>query len=306
MEKIDKSCVGFVGTGNGLTSHRKHGFSSFCVRVDSNVNRNPVLFNSKRVLPGILQLSMNVQDEEDYFSKPYSSSNSSSNSESPKESEKETEETPETVTTTARVEVPKINDLKTKLLQLSAITNRGQIASQDQRDEIERTLNTLASQNPSKNPVDKEEIEGVWELIYSDSMLFKTNPVFALSSISPFFSIGEIKQKLFVDSGVLENEAELKLFPGITATTVTKAELIPVSGTRIELKIKDTSIQAKSIVSNSQIDLSQLKLNIPVSELYQRINNGTVPETYFDTIYLDSSMRISRSKSGTLFAFVKL
>ncbi|KAA8499281.1 Light-induced protein, chloroplastic [Porphyridium purpureum] len=191
--------------------------------------------------------------------------------------------------------------LKTRLVTLAAASNRGQSASVTQRDLIEVLAKRLEELNPNPDPVDMPMIDGVWDLIYSSTQLYKTSP-FLLGAATPLVQVGLVRQTIFVDSGEAINEVSVTSFPAISGRVITTMRIAPVSGKRLECKVEKTELKGGSIAG--RLDIGMLDVDIPVQQVVERLN-GTVPETFFDTVYLDDLMRISRSKNGALYIFVK-
>mmetsp|Transcript_9299 Transcript_9299/g.24593 ORF Transcript_9299/g.24593 Transcript_9299/m.24593 type:complete len:298 (-) Transcript_9299:826-1719(-) len=205
--------------------------------------------------------------------------------------------------TTGSVETEKPKELIPRLLRLAASTERGQLSSQVQAEEAERVMNMLAAQSPTENPVDSAEIDGAWELVYSSAKLFMTNPLLAAAA-TPLLRVGQICQELNLAAGTLVTTVQVEGVPRVTATIETSARATPLSGERIEVAVSESKIQGGNVMGGL-LDLNRLRITVPVEDIVRR-TRGAVPEAYFDTIYLDKSFRIARSKAGNLYAFCKM
>ena len=79
------------------------------------------------------------------------------------------------------VGVKDISSLLTPLLTTAATTDRGQFASDTQKDMIASIISELESMSPSEGlsqPTLSPSIAGTWELVYSDTQLFRSSPFF--------------------------------------------------------------------------------------------------------------------------------
>ena len=64
------------------------------------------------------------------------------------------------------------------LLQIAASTGRGEYASTAQKDLAMTYITTLEANNPTPEPTKSPQIVGTWELIYSNTQLFRSSPFF--------------------------------------------------------------------------------------------------------------------------------
>jgi PAP_fibrillin len=66
-----------------------------------------------------------------------------------------------------------------KLLQLAATTGRGEFATKEQREEEAMNyIATLESNNPTLQPTLSPILQGTWELVFSNTQLFRSSPFF--------------------------------------------------------------------------------------------------------------------------------
>eukprot|EP00184_Porphyridium_aerugineum_P001299 CAMPEP_0184699164 /NCGR_PEP_ID=MMETSP0313-20130426/5531_1 /TAXON_ID=2792 /ORGANISM="Porphyridium aerugineum, Strain SAG 1380-2" /LENGTH=293 /DNA_ID=CAMNT_0027158209 /DNA_START=212 /DNA_END=1093 /DNA_ORIENTATION=+ len=193
------------------------------------------------------------------------------------------------------------NQLIRKVFELAACTSRGQTATQQQKDTMEGYVNQLCKKNPNPDPVETVYMDGDWELVYAGMPLFKTNP-FLAAAATPLLDVGQIKQRIDLDIGKLITMVDVTLFPGITGVVETESTVVPAGSERLEIKIKSTKLKGGELVK--QISLNALNIEVPIDRIYEQVR-GAVPETYFDTVYLDEHVRVSRGKSGALFIYSK-
>lgn len=191
--------------------------------------------------------------------------------------------------------------LTTKLLRLCAITNRGQFANDNQRETIDTLASSLEALSPTMEAVNSVGFEGVWTLAYISAPLFKTQPLL-MAGATPLLEINNVRSRIELGIGRVTTDVEVVAFPQITATVRTTSTATPVGSDRIELVVDKSTIIGDKL--GGQVDLGGLSVDIPIAKIYERIR-GATPESYFDTYYLDDEVRISRSKSGTLYIYVK-
>lgn len=194
-------------------------------------------------------------------------------------------------------------EMKGKLLEVAAATDRGQLATSAQKEAVEDLVSMLEAANPTDSPVDTALIDGTWLLVYASKPLFKTTPLL-LAAATPLLVVGQVKQTLRVDSGELVNDVDVTAFPLISATVSTTARVTPVTGERLELVVEKTGVKGKNIAG--KLDLGGIGGSLPVEQLYGKLKNGAVPEMFLDTFYLDEKMRISRGKGGAIYVYSKM
>lgn len=189
-----------------------------------------------------------------------------------------------------------------KLLQISAATERGQIATETQITTVDDVVMQLEEINPNPQPVETDLLDGTWTLVYTSSKLFKSNP-FLLPAATPLLKVGQVRQTIRIDDGSLATEVDVVAFPITSGTVKTTARITPVGGERLELTVEKTTIIGGKIAN--RLDLGGINFDIPIEQIYTRIKNAS-PDTYVDTYYLDEKLRISRSKQGKLYIYSRL
>jgi hypothetical protein len=68
--------------------------------------------------------------------------------------------------------------LKKRVVALAAASGRGQDATAAQKTAMETLVTTLAENNPTPEPTASALFSGDWELVYSDTHLFRSSPFF--------------------------------------------------------------------------------------------------------------------------------
>ncbi|CAN0265097.1 unnamed protein product, partial [Ectocarpus sp. 12 AP-2014] len=180
--------------------------------------------------------------------------------------------------------------LKQKLLRKAVATlNRGFVAEESDRLDVEEIIEMLEMENP--NPKSCEGFEtgssplaGRWQLLYTTSL-----DVLSLQ-INPAVTVGKIFQQIESDGRSIQNIIELQppfaavnKILGSTMTTLTarttfsffaifcvKLETEPVSDSRINLKFVRTEIKANSLFGR-ELDLPTLGVNIPSAERLEKL-----------------------------------
>ncbi|CAM9683269.1 unnamed protein product [Ectocarpus sp. 12 AP-2014] len=180
--------------------------------------------------------------------------------------------------------------LKQKLLRKAVATlNRGFVAEESDRLDVEEIIEMLEMENP--NPKSCEGFEtgssplaGRWQLLYTTSL-----DVLSLQ-INPAVTVGKIFQQIESDGRSIQNIIELQppfaavnKILGSSMTTLTarttfsfcamfrvKLETEPVSDSRINLKFVRTEIKANSLFGR-ELDLPTLGVNIPSAESLEKL-----------------------------------
>ncbi|CAM9933819.1 unnamed protein product [Ectocarpus sp. 6 AP-2014] len=173
--------------------------------------------------------------------------------------------------------------LKQKLLRKAVATlNRGFVAEESDRLDVEEIIEMLEMENP--NPKSCEGFEtgssplaGRWQLLYTTSL-----DVLSLQ-INPAVTVGKIFQQIESDGRSIQNIIELQppfaavnkilgsSMTTLTArTTIVKLETEPVSDSRINLKFVRTEIKANSLFGR-ELDLPTLGVDIPSAERLEKL-----------------------------------
>jgi PAP_fibrillin len=71
-----------------------------------------------------------------------------------------------------------VEEAKTFILSVGAISGRGEYAKKIQKESVLTSIAVLEKNNPSPDPCSSEAILGTWELVYSSTELFRSSPFF--------------------------------------------------------------------------------------------------------------------------------
>ncbi|CAN0283733.1 unnamed protein product [Ectocarpus sp. 6 AP-2014] len=212
--------------------------------------------------------------------------------------------------------------MKREVLSIAATSNRGQVATQEEKDAAMDLIFQLESLNPTPDATNVNTIGGAWELVYTDTQPFRCSPFFmALGEVfgedkgqaETLFSlhraatsngeIGRVRQTISESMLVSEIDLKVGLLPGLPmalkGTVVTKARLNPVSSDSFTVAVESTSV-----TNNNILAFLDDAVEVPVERVYSTLR-GSVPEAKLSTYYLDDDMRISRMSDDHVFVFVR-
>lgn len=196
----------------------------------------------------------------------------------------------------------KRTSMMARLLQLAAVTSRGQLATDGQMATMDDIVMSLEELNPNPQPVETDLIDGLWTLVYSSARLFQSSKLLMLAA-KPLIELGQVRQRIAVNDGTLMTEVDLVAFPATSGTLKTTGRVTPVGAERLEVTVEKTTVTGGKLVNT--LDLGGLSFDIPVEQILTRVRSMS-PETYIDTYYLDDNLRISRSKEGKLYIYTRL
>ena len=236
--------------------------------------------------------------------------------------------------------------LKSDILRLAAACNRGEAATARDKDTARTLASSLEALNPTPEPTRSPGCQGTWELIFSDTQLFRSSPFFmagravcaegeearrydwfcdmhrAALAIS---TVGKVRQVISAERVTSEFEVRAGAVPFVS-------DFVPMlrySG-GMPLLIEGAIVSSASIEDNSGdgysllMDTVEIKgSNIP--GVRQALDSGLMLQTrqlgglleqavpayanqtpFFRTSYLDDEMRISRDQDGKLFVYSRL
>ena len=71
-----------------------------------------------------------------------------------------------------------IQDLKSRVLQIAALTNRGENSLEKQQALALSLIEAIERRNTVTDPACSKDVLGVWDLVYSNTYLFRSSPFF--------------------------------------------------------------------------------------------------------------------------------
>ena len=182
-----------------------------------------------------------------------------------------------TATTTTTTSLPYLAErrpLKTALLALAARTKRGEIANEKEKTLALELITKLEGYNPTDYPCNDELAFGKWELIYSNTNLFRSSPFWMAAravcqegdqastfntfcdlhrDALAFTNMGRITQIISTTSLTSEFETIVPVIPGlpitITGTIVSNSDIVTSTSTSWTLFMNNMTISTTSLTS---------------------------------------------------------
>ena len=179
-------------------------------------------------------------------------------------------------TTTSLRNLAERRPLKTAILALAARTKRGEIASDKDKEKMSELIMKLESYNPIENPCQNELSLGSWELIYSNTNLFRSSPFFMAAravcqtgieaerfnlfcdlhrDALSFTNMGKITQIITETSLTSEFETFVPIIPGLP---------IIIKGTIVSNSDIETKLNNSWILMMDKVRIKENSSNIPI------------------------------------------
>jgi hypothetical protein len=218
--------------------------------------------------------------------------------------------------------------LKTALLALSARTNRGQIATSEEKNKALELVRKLESFNPTKDPALDELSLGRWELVFSNTQLFRSSPFFMAAravckdgqetnsfnqfcdlhrEALMFTQIGKVTQIISTDKLVSEFVSIVAALPGfpltVTGTIVSSADIISKTSDSYELYMDKVQIKGSNLPGPFGDFFNNFE-GLPIRALEKFLGeSGPRSRPIFHTLYIDTHMKISRDQDDNFFVY---
>lgn len=190
---------------------------------------------------------------------------------------------------------------KTALLNAIAGTNRGLLASEQQKQSILAAIATLEELNPTARPVEAANLlEGNWRLLYTTSK--------ALLNLDrvPVYKLGQIYQCIRVETTSVYNIAEIYGLPYLEGLVSVAAKFEPVSERRVQVKFQRSIVGLQRLIRYSSPEdfIQQIEAGKKFTALDVPITSDT-QQGWLDITYIDNDMRIGRGNEGSVFVLSK-
>ncbi|MEA5564374.1 PAP/fibrillin family protein [Anabaena sp. UHCC 0399] len=190
---------------------------------------------------------------------------------------------------------------KAALLDAIALTNRGLLASQPQKQFILAAIASLEDLNPTPRPLEATNLlEGNWRLLYTTSK--------ALLNIDriPVYKLGQIYQCIRVETTSVYNIAEIYGLPYLEGLVSVAAKFEPVSERRIQVKFERSIIGLQRLIGYTSPEnfIQQIVAGKKFTALDVPIKSDT-QQGWLDITYLDENLRIGRGNEGSVFVLSK-
>ncbi|WP_375472541.1 PAP/fibrillin family protein [uncultured Nostoc sp.] len=190
---------------------------------------------------------------------------------------------------------------KAALMDAIALTNRGIVATEEQKQAILIAIANLEDFNPTPRPVEASNLlDGNWRLLYTTSK--------ALLNLDrlPLCKLGQIYQYIRVETTSVYNIAEIYGLPYLEGLVSVAAKFEPVSGRRVQVKFKRSIIGLQRLIEyNSPVTFIQ---QIEAGRKFPGIDvaiNSDKQQGWLDITYIDNDLRIGRGNEGSVFVLTK-
>ncbi|CAN0442739.1 unnamed protein product [Ectocarpus sp. 12 AP-2014] len=221
-------------------------------------------------------------------------------------------------------DVDEITLIKNSLLQVAAMTERGQLATEAQQNDMDLLLERLEELKAEEllEPYKDENMVGTWTLVYSSSQAFRSSPffatfqaligkqgvaerIFSFTDAFPNAKIGQARQIVNEDCTELLSRVEMSVWPHsrwISGVVETRSKIVNDDiGDRLEVIVDDTRV-SDSILGKISPRLEEVR--VPVDQLSERLFDR-IPRITLDTVFLDQDLRVSRLPDRTFLIYVK-
>ncbi|MEH1815330.1 MAG: PAP/fibrillin family protein [Nostoc sp.] len=190
---------------------------------------------------------------------------------------------------------------KAALMDAIAGTNRGLLATEEQKQSILVAIANLEDFNPTPRPVEASNLlDGNWRLLYTTSK--------ALLNLDrlPLCKLGQIYQYIRVETTSVYNIAEIYGLPFLEGLVSVAAKFEPVSGRRVQVKFERSIIGLQRLIEyNSPVTFIQ---QIEEGRKFPAIDvaiNSDKQQGWLDITYIDNDLRIGRGNEGSVFVLTK-
>ncbi|MBN3939803.1 PAP/fibrillin family protein [Nostoc sp. NMS9] len=190
---------------------------------------------------------------------------------------------------------------KAALMDAITLTNRGLLATEEQKQAILAAIANLEDFNPTPRPVEASNLlDGNWRLLYTTSK--------ALLNLDrlPLCKLGQIYQCIRVETTSVYNIAEIYGLPYLEGLVSIAAKFEPVSGRRVQVKFERSIIGLQRLIEyNSPVTFIQ---QIEAGRKFPGIDvaiNSDKQQGWLDITYIDNDLRIGRGNEGSVFVLTK-
>lgn len=192
---------------------------------------------------------------------------------------------------------------KSDLLAAIAPTNRGLLATAEQKQNILTKVAQLEGRNPTPRPVEAPELlNGNWQLLYTTSAELLGIDRF------PLLGLGDIYQCLRLEQQRIYNLAEIKSALGGLVSVTAKFEI--VSSQRVDVQFDRAIFGLQSTLGyqtpSQFIDaMGQTAKFNWFKGIDFTINSNREPG-WLEVTYLDKNLRVGRGNQGSVFVLRKV
>ncbi|TAE57814.1 MAG: fibrillin [Nostocales cyanobacterium] len=190
---------------------------------------------------------------------------------------------------------------KNTLLETIAGTNRGLLATENQKKAILAAIASLEDFNPNSRPLEASHLlNGDWRLLYTTSKALLNLDRF------PLCKLGEIYQSIRVETNSVYNIAEIYGIPSLEGLVSVAAKFEPVSQQRVQVKFKRFVVGLQKLIKyqSPATFIREIESGKKFTAFDTVINNEQ-QQGWLDITYIDDDLRIGRGNEGSVFVLSK-
>lgn len=194
---------------------------------------------------------------------------------------------------------------KTELLEAIAATNRGLLATAEDRQVIQSWAARLEDRNPYPEPLAATaQLDGIWRLLYTTSQ-----ELLGIDNI-PLYKLGQIYQCVSVADGRIYNLAEVVGLPQLAGLVAVTARFTAVSPKRVNVGFERGVFGLQKLLGYGTpaafIHKLQTQEKLPLWQGVDFRLNRDRQSGWLEVTYLDDDLRIGRGNQGSLFVLRKM
>jgi hypothetical protein len=221
--------------------------------------------------------------------------------------------------------------LKKRLVAVAAASGRGLDATAAQKAAAASLIADLIAVNPTSDPAMSAKVNGDWELVYSDTFLFRSSPFFwavgkMMGETGDFFygahdhqtgmfggGVGRVVQSLDLDNNRIVSDCIVKASLGIPllgfspifsgfGSVITAGRAVAESGARVAVVAETTTIRQDDTEVIPALNFLN-NTTVPIEDAMRQLGGGAAPEVFLDILYVDDEMRVSKLEDGSTFVY---
>ncbi|MGH2416248.1 MAG: PAP/fibrillin family protein [Microcystaceae cyanobacterium] len=191
---------------------------------------------------------------------------------------------------------------KATLLEAIAGTNRGLLATEQEKQAILVAIANVEDVNPTPSPFEATNLlNGNWRLLYTTSK--------ALLNIDnlPLYKLGQIYQCIRVETNSIYNIAETYSLPFFEGIVSVAAKFEPVSRRRVNVKFERSIIGLQRLIGYTSPEsfIQQIEVGKKLTAIDFPLNSDK-QQGWLDITYIDNNLRIGRGNEGSVFVLTKV
>ena len=222
--------------------------------------------------------------------------------------------------------------LKKRIVAVAAASGRGLDATAAQKAAAASLIADLIAVNPTSEPAMSAKVNGDWELVYSDTFLFRSSPFFwavgkMMGETGDFFygahdhqtgmfggGVGRVVQSLDLDNNRIVSDCIVKaslgipllgfspIFSGFGSVITAGRAVAGGSGARVAVVAETTTIRQDDTEVIPALNFLN-NTTVPIEDAMRQLGGGAAPEVFLDILYVDDEMRVSKLEDGSTFVY---